>query len=342
MQLLSDSIERKYTDVVDASEWEILTDTGWEPLIDVKKTVSYEVFKLTLSCGKTLECADNHIIFLSDGTEIFVCNLVAGDQVLTQDGVSTVVTVESLGYSEEMYDLGVDSVNHRFYTNGILSHNSTIAASYLLWYAMFTPDSLVLIASNKHDGALEIMQRIRFAYEQIPDHIRAGAVSYNKKSIEFDNGSRIIAQTTTENTGRGLSISCIYLDEFAFVRPGIADDLWKSLSPTLATGGKCIITSTPNTDEDRFAKIWFEAINTFDEYGNETKVGRNGFKSYKAIWSAHPDRDAKWATEEELAIGTAAFKQEHECLGADSMITIRDSDTGEIFDISISELYNSL
>ena len=66
------------------------------------------------------------------------------------------------------------------------------------------------------------MQRIRFAYEHIPDFISAGVTSYNKGSLEFDNGHSIIAQATSENTGRGLSISLVYLDEFAFVRPNIA------------------------------------------------------------------------------------------------------------------------
>jgi len=119
---------------------------------------------------------------------------------------------------------------------------STSAAGYLLWFAMFVPDSTVLVAAHKYAGAQEIMQRIRYAYEGCPDHIRAGAVSYNKGSIEFDNGSRIVAQTTTENTGRGMSISLLYCDEFAFVRPTIAREFWTSISPTLTTGGKAIIT----------------------------------------------------------------------------------------------------
>ncbi len=87
---------------------------------------------------------------------------------------------------------------------------STSAAGYLLWYGMFVPDSTILVAAHKYAGAQEIMQRVRYAYEACPDHIRAGAVSYNKGSIEFDNGSRIVAQTTTENTGRGMSISMLY------------------------------------------------------------------------------------------------------------------------------------
>lgn len=87
---------------------------------------------------------------------------------------------------------------------------STSAAGYLLWYAMFVPDSTILVAAHKYLGAQEIMQRVRYAYENCPDFIRAGSTSYNKGSIDFENGSRIVAQTTTENTGRGMSISLLY------------------------------------------------------------------------------------------------------------------------------------
>ena len=102
-------------------------------------------------------------------------------------------------------------VNYRLSINMLFRQGgkTTTAAAYLLWFAMFNDDKTILIAAHRHGGALEIMQRIRYGYEMCPDHIRGGAVSYNKGSIEFDNGSRIIATTTTENTGRGMSISCI-------------------------------------------------------------------------------------------------------------------------------------
>ena len=87
---------------------------------------------------------------------------------------------------------------------------TTTAVGYLLWYAMFVPDSTILICAHKYTGAQEIMQRLRYAYETCPDFIRAGVTSYNKQSIEFDNGSRIVAQTTTETTGRGMSVSLLY------------------------------------------------------------------------------------------------------------------------------------
>jgi hypothetical protein len=190
---------------------------------------------------------------------------------------------------------------------------STTAAGYLLWYAMFVPDSTILVAAHKYTGSQEIMQRIRYAYESVPNFIRAGVTSYNKGSIDFDNGSRIVSATTTENTGRGMSISLLYCDEFAFVRPTIASEFWTSISPTLATGGKCIITSTPNSDEDQFAQIWRQANKRFDDNGNETELGANGFRAYQSKWQEHPDRDDKWADEMRAQLGEERFRREMEC-----------------------------
>ena len=190
---------------------------------------------------------------------------------------------------------------------------STSAAGYLLWYAMFIPDSTILIAAHKYTGSQEIMQRIRYAYELCPDHIRAGVISYNKGSIDFENGSRIVSATTTENTGRGMSISLLYADEFAFVRPTIAKEFWTSISPTLATGGKAIITSTPSSDEDQFALLWKMANKCEDEYGNPTDIGINGFKAFRSYWNEHPDRDEKWASEQRAQLGEDRFRREMNC-----------------------------
>lgn len=205
--------------------------------------------------------------------------------------------------------------NHRFNINMLPRQmgKTTCAAGYLLWYAMFHPDQTILIAAHKYTGSQEIMQRIRYAYELCPDHIRAGVVNYNKGSIEFENGSRIVSTTTTGNTGRGMSISLLYCDEFAFVQPNIADEFWTSISPTLATGGRAIITSTPNSDEDTFATIWKEANKKFDEFGNEQETGLNGFFPYTCHWSEHPDRDEAWATLERGRIGEERFRREYNC-----------------------------
>jgi len=195
------------------------------------------------------------------------------------------------------------------------SGKTTCASAYLLWFAMFHPDQTILVAAHKYTGSQEIMQRIRYGYELCPDYIRSGVVSYNKGSIDFDNGSRIVSATTTGNTGRGMSISLLYCDEFAFVQPNIAEEFWTSISPTLATGGRAIITSTPNSDEDTFAIIWKESQNQFDEYGDVRTdgLGTNGFHGFRAEWHEHPDRDEEWKKVEMGRIGIERFRREYGC-----------------------------
>ena len=220
-------------------------------------------------------------------------------------------------YNPYEYQLGLmDSYhNYRFNINMMprQTGKTTCASIYLAWYAMFVPDQTILVAAHKYTGAQEIMSRIRFVYESCPDHIRAGVTSYNKQSIEFENGSRIVAQTTTGNTGRGMSISLLYCDEFAFVQPNIAEEFWTSISPTLATGGRAIITSTPNSDEDTFATIWKQAEDKFDEHGNEQVLGTNGFHSFISHWNEHPDRDEEWKKAEVGRIGEEKFRREYGC-----------------------------
>ena len=180
---------------------------------------------------------------------------------------------------------------------------------------MFVPDQTILIAAHKYTGAQEIMATYSLLCMKLcPDHITCRCcTSYNKGSIEFENGSRIVSATTTGNTGRGMSISLLYCDEFAFVQPNIADEFWTSISPTLATGGRAILTSTPNSDEDTFATIWKGAEDKFDANGNEQEVGSNGFHSFIATWDEHPDRDEEWKIAEIGRIGEERFRREYGC-----------------------------
>ena len=226
-------------------------------------------------------------------------------------------TQGSIQYHPYEYQERLISTYHNYrYSIALMPRQSgktTSAAGYLLWYAMFIPDSTILIAAHKYAGAQEIMQRIRYAYENCPTHIKAGVVTYNKGSLDFENGSRIVSQTTTENTGRGMSITLLYLDEFAFVRPTIAEEFWTAITPTLATGGKAIITSTPNSDEDQFALIWKQANKTYDSSGNEQEVGVNGFRAYRSYWHEQPGRDDLWAEQMRAQLGEDRFNREIGC-----------------------------
>jgi len=283
--------------------------------VNAFRTVPYECWELKTNT-RTIYGADKHLFYQENGETIYLKDCIPYNTTLhTEKGPERVISVRNLNFRTHMYDVEINHPKHWYYANGILSHNTTTAAAYIVWRAIFRPDQTILIAANKNVSALEIMQRIRYTYEELPEWLKAGAVTYNKGSIEFDNGSRIISRATTPDAGRGLSISLLYLDEFAFVRPKIAEEFWTAIQPTLSTGGDCIITSTPNSDEDQFAKIWFGAENTIDENGLERvgSVGINGFKAIKVTWDAHPDRDDAWAESQMQKVGLSQFEREFAC-----------------------------
>ena len=189
-------------------------------------------------------------------------------------------------------------------------------AMYLLWYACFVSDATVLIASKNQSHALEIAARVRFAYEQLPNWLKPGMKYYNRHNLEMDNGSRIISEATTEKTGRGLSISKLYLDELAFISPRIQELMWASLAPTLSTGGSAIISSTPNGDTELFATLWRRAMS-----GKIDAAGTN-FVPFEVHWRDHPERDdSYWETMVNL-LGLLKTRQEVGCefLSSEAML----------------------
>ncbi|MGZ8924268.1 MAG: terminase large subunit domain-containing protein [Nitrososphaeraceae archaeon] len=188
---------------------------------------------------------------------------------------------------------------------------SQCSAAYILWYAMFNFEKTVLIAANKNDLAMETIYRIRFMYEHLPHWIKPGLTEdgWNKHNIGFDNGSRIISTATSENAGRGMSISLLMLDEFAFVRDTVQEEFWTSMSPTLATGGSCIIASTPNGDSNLFAQLWRGA--NIPVSANEI-IGTNGFVPIHIKWDEPPGRDEEFKKKEIAKIGELKWLQEFE------------------------------
>lgn len=203
---------------------------------------------------------------------------------------------------------------------------SITSAIYILWFAIFHLDKKILIASNKNKGAMEMIKRIRYAYKNLPMWLKPGVTDdgWNKHSITFDNESQIDSVATSEDSGRGESISLLYLDEFAFVKPGVQDEFWTSILPTLSTGGNCIMSSTPNGDSDLFATLWRAAqvqngMEFEDEDGNTEILT---FTPMYIKWNDPPGRDERFKREQIALIGEHKWKQEYECqfLSSDALL----------------------
>jgi hypothetical protein len=208
MHKLSDNIERKYTDVITLDGFEIKTDSGFKPVVKVMQTVQYEKWILRTE-SLELECADTHIVFREDMTEVFVKDLIVGDKIVCKHGTETVVSVYNTYILEHMYDLEVDDDNHRFYSNDILSHNSTSTICFLLWYLLFNPNKSIALLANKGATSRMLLARVQLAYYNLPKWLQQGIVDWNKGSFSLENGSRIVAASTSSDSIRGDSFSCI-------------------------------------------------------------------------------------------------------------------------------------
>ncbi len=261
----------------------------------------------------------------------------------------TVVNIEKVR-EEESSCITIDHPDHLYITdNYTVTHNSITSAIYLLWHALFNKDQKILIASNKNAGAMEMIARIKHAYEELPMWLKPGVKDdgYNKHAIHFDNGSQIDSVATSEDSARGKSVSLLFLDEFAFVKPGIQTEFWSAVLPTLSTGGSCIMTSTPNGDENLFAQMWRSA-----ETGrsmNASLIKENDKDKYQDItffpiqvrWDEPPGRDEAFKAQQISQLGELLWRQEYECLAGDTIVTLKQSN-GVIFDMSIRDLFNQL
>ncbi len=204
MQKLSDSVQRKFTEVIDVDFLEVETDSGYQPVSSVNTTEIYEIYEIYFESGNMIQCADNHIFISADSSEIFAKDQI-GMNLLTKNGTDKVTKVISTGVFEEMYDLSVDQEDHTYYTNGVLSHNSTIMAAIICHYIIFNDNKTCAILANKAATAREILGRVQLAYEHLPKWLQHGVMEWNKGSFLLENGSRVLASSTSSSAIRGFS-----------------------------------------------------------------------------------------------------------------------------------------
>ena len=208
-----------------------------------------------------------------------------------------------------MYDFQEDIVNtihdNRFTICKLprQSGKSTTLVSYILHYVLFNANMNVAILANKAATARDILGRLQLAYENLPKWMQQGVVSWNKGSVDLENGSRVVASSTSSSAVRGGSYNMLFLDEFAFVPQNVAEDFFSSVYPTISSGKstKVVIVSTPN-GMNLYYKLWTDAEN-----------GRNSYNQIDVHWSQVPGRDEKWKEETIANTSKEQFQREFEC-----------------------------
>lgn len=183
------------------------------------------------------------------------------------------------------------------------SGKSTTVVSYILHYILFNPEVNVAILAHKQEIARELLSKLKVAYEYLPKWLQQGILEWNKGSVILENKSKVKASATSSSAIRGGSFNMIFLDEFAYVPPNIADDFYASAYPTISSGSdtKVLIFSTPN-GLNMYYKIWTDA-----------EENRNSFVPISVHWSDLPGRDEKWKKQQISNTSAEQFRVEYEC-----------------------------
>ena len=197
---------------------------------------------------------------------------------------------------------------------------STTTAAYCLWMAMFKRDVNILVMATKLEVGKFMVQKIRTAFKMLPSWMlgmlnltdpEAESVKY----LKFSNGSKITAIPTSGDAGRGEAVTLLVVDEAAHIDN--LEELWLGLRPTLSTGGRVIMFSSP-AGKNFFYRMWMDAETGEWEEGKVGQhckgIGKNGFHGIKLPWNVHPERDDKWFEEEIKAMDARGVAQELMCV----------------------------
>lgn len=310
--------EKKIIEEYEVNDLEIETDDGFHKASRLYVTQPYHVYEIETVRGYKLECADNHIVFDEFYNQVFVKDLNVGDKIITNSGTDEILSIHRYPFKITMRDFTIDHPNHRYYTNGILSHNTTTIAVFLSWMLIFHIDRNILIVANKEKTAIEIVDKIINIFKGLPYWLKPGTEQWGRTALKLDNGSKIISSATTNTASIGFTIHCVLLDEFAHIPDNIVNNFWRSVYPTLSSSrvSQCIITSTPNGTTNKFYEIVSGAIEH-----------KNSFKYIRTDYWEVPGHDEAWAAQMRADFGDEEFAQEFELqFNKNSKMIMKSSD----------------
>jgi len=301
----------KFISILHTDEYEVLSNNGYKDFKGIGLTKKFKIYEIKTKNGCTLKCANDHIIIDNKGNEILTKNLKNNTLLNTTLGFSKVISIKEFNKYDNMYDL-IDVNDSLYYTNGILSHNSTIYAVFLCYYVIFNDDKVAGLLANKGDVAREILMKMQTAFYNIPLWLKPGYVVWNKGSIELDNDSRIVTAGTRSDSFTGYALNLLILDEISKMAPNIIKPLFDSLLPTISSGitSQIIGVSTPK-GEGFYKEMWFRALLNL----KSNKLMKDIVKDFVPIEATYrdiPERNNKeWVDGEITKLGKDGFRQEH-------------------------------
>ena len=265
-----------------------------------KQTYIIPVGKKLKTDSPNLSAADEHIVFDKDMNQVFIKDLKINDYIQTKDGLRKVKRIKRRKQKVSMFDLTIDSPDHRYYTNDILSHNTVMTTIYLAWVSIFSVDKNIMCLSNKGDSSKEIMAKTKIIFEHMPFFMKPGILKNDVMEMKFDNGCRLKSTNTTKRSAIGFAIDVLYIDEMAHIAENIIDEFWENVYPTVSEmDGKIILTSTPNSF-NLFADIFTKAVD-----------GKNDFNPIEVTWQQLPGRDKAWYDREIANLGEDGFMRQY-------------------------------
>lgn len=265
----------------------VLSDTGFENILNVHRTQGYKIWNIETKKYK-LSGADNHIIFNENLEEINIKDVNLEQKIITKNGIEKIEIVNNMNSKISMYDLSVNN-SHRYFTNGILSHNTVCTSIFMLWYLTFFNDKTIMIVANKGATTTEILNKVRDIYKNMPFFIKPGILTLNTSALKFDTDSRIATQGRSKEPAIGFTIDILYMDEFAHIPENILEPYYENAFPTLSSlkDSKIIITSTPK-GQNLFYKLLTSAELP------EGHPNKNTYNSMRVYWWQIPGRDTIW------------------------------------------------
>ena len=287
----------KTIEEVNLSNIEILTDTGYKELSHLMISKPFEQYIIKLENGYELNCADEHILFDRNFNEVYVKDLSIGDYIQTDQGIKKIISIDINKAKVSMCDTTVNDDNHRFYSNGILSHNSTTTAIYCLWVILFNSDKSGLILSKSGPAGLDLIKKIKDMYLYLPYHLKIGTMKWNQSEISFDNNSSISTESFSPTAGLGKTINFLILDEFAWCPPNDVELFYNNIIPTVTTisDSNVCIMSTQN-GFNLFYKLWKGAIEKTNIYA-PFKVDWHQVPQFNPETHQWEKRTEKWKEE---------------------------------------------